>query len=256
MVCDEVRGVSRQQGRTWKEPPPRMLSDGSSQPMRSNPQTEKSVAPRRGLENLYARKPVFDICEDYDWRFIFTFKRGGTPALFAEYETLRENAPENRVEHRCGNLVQHFAWVNDLDYHGHSLCGFECREQRPDGETYFAWITNTRLGCGSVVTYANQGVRLRWKIENEGFNIQKNHGYALEHAYSANLEVAKIFYFLLQVAHTINQLVLKGSLLRAYRKQLGTLKNYLRRLADAFRKPIPPEAWNPDAARAMQIRFT
>jgi hypothetical protein len=207
-------------------------------------------------DNIYACKPVFDICECNGWRFIFTFKRGGTPALFAEYETLRENAPENRVERRCGDVIQHFAWLNDLDYHGHRLCGFECREQRRDGEAYFAWITNTPLGSRSVVTYANQGGRLRWRIENEGFNIQKNHGYALEHAYSANVEVAKIFYFFLQVAHAINQLILKGSLLRAYHKQLGTLKNYRRRLGDAFRKVIPPHAWNPDAARAMQIRFT
>lgn len=28
------------------------------------------------------------------------------------------------------------------------------------------------------------GGRLRWKIENEGFNIQKNLGYELEHKYS------------------------------------------------------------------------
>ena len=46
MVGDEASGVSHQQGRTWKEPLPRVLSDGSSQPMRRNPQTEKTVAPR------------------------------------------------------------------------------------------------------------------------------------------------------------------------------------------------------------------
>ncbi|NQT51229.1 hypothetical protein HQ576_04230 [bacterium] len=207
-------------------------------------------------DNLYVAKPVFDLCTRNGWRFIFTFKRGGTPARFAEYETLREAAPHNRVEHRCGDRVQHLAWVNDLDYHGHRLCAFECRESRPDGHAYFAWITNARLGYKSVITHANQGGRLRWKIENEGFNTQKNHGYALEHAYSANAEVAKIFYYFLQVAHAINQLVLKGSLLRAHRQQLGTLKNYRRLLGAAFRNSIPPHAWSSDAARAMQIRFT
>ena len=207
-------------------------------------------------DSLYACKPGFDLCEQHGWRFIFTFKRGRTPALFAEYEALRDLSPEHRAEERSGRWTQHFAWVNDLDYHGHRLCGFECREERPDGDAYFAWVTNTPLGCSSVVTYANQGGRLRWKIENEGFNIQKNHGYALEHAYSAKPDVAKIFYYLLQVGHCINQLMLKGSMLRDHRKQLGSLRNYLRRLAEAFRKPIPPEAWDPDAARARQIRFT
>jgi len=45
MADDEARGVSRQQGRTWKKPLPRMLSDGSSQPMRRNPQTKKTWLP-------------------------------------------------------------------------------------------------------------------------------------------------------------------------------------------------------------------
>ena len=45
MVCDEVRGVSREQGRTWKEPLPRVLSDGPSQPMRTDPQTKKTWLP-------------------------------------------------------------------------------------------------------------------------------------------------------------------------------------------------------------------
>ena len=88
------------------------------------------------------------------------------------------------------------------------------------------------------------------------FGILRLDGREVEVHLPQYIEVAKIFYFLLQVAHAINQLILKGSLLRAYRKQLGTLKNYRRRLGDAFRKVIPPDAWNPDAARAMQIRFT
>ena len=28
---------------------------------------------------------------------------------------------------------------------------------------------------------SNHGGRLRWKIENEGFNVQKNGGFGLEH---------------------------------------------------------------------------
>jgi len=31
----------------------------------------------------------------------------------------------------------------------------------------------------------------RWKIENEGFNIQKNHGYNLHHLYSKDTKAMK-----------------------------------------------------------------
>ena len=220
----------------------------------------KARFPRLGfvalLDGLYAGRPVFDECRRHGWRFIVTFKEGSLPNLFAEFQTLRDLAPRQRAEHRDGSVLQHFAWVNDLDYEGHPLTAFECREERPDGPHYFAWLTNTPLGCQSVITYANQGGRLRWKIENEGFRTQKHGGYELEHAYSTDPNVAKIFYYLIQVAHALTQLITHGSLLRDFRRRLGSLRNYRRRLAEALRHThIPPGAWDPAAARAIQIRF-
>jgi hypothetical protein len=184
---------------------------------------------------LYANQTVFAICRANDWRFIFTFKAGSLPALFAEYETLRDMEPQNRVKRREGTVLQRFAWVNDLEYEGHRLAAFECRETERDKEHSFAWITDLKVGCASVVTLANRGGRLRWKIENEGFNIQKNGGYELEHAYSQNENAGKSFYFLLQVAHALNQLMIKGGLLGDFFRTFGSIRNYLRRLAESLR---------------------
>jgi hypothetical protein len=187
---------------------------------------------------LYANGPVFDRCRENGWHFIFTFKSGSLPALFAEYQTLRDLSPKNRTEHQEGPVRQRFAWVNDLDYEGRSLSAFECQETASDGEHYFAWITDIKVGCASVDTLANQGGRRRWKIENEGFNIQKNGGYELEHAYSQNENAGKSLYFLLQVAHVLNQLMIKGGLLGDFFKTFGSIRNYLRRLAESLRQVL------------------
>lgn len=204
---------------------------------------------------LYANQTVLATCRRNGWHFIFTFKAGSLPALFAEYETLRDLSPRNRTERREGPIRQRFAWVKDLNHEGHRLAAFECRENGPDGEHYFAWITDLNVGCASVVTLANQGGRLRWKIENEGFNIQKHGGYGLEHAYSQNENAGKIFYFLLQVAHALNQLMIKGGLLGNFAQTFGSIRNYLRRLAESLRgvvidppgpDPTPPIA--PDSS--------
>jgi len=56
---------------------------------------------------------------------------------------------------------------------------------------------------------------VRWKIENEGFNVQKKGGYELEHAYTNHPNSAKVFYFLLQIAHLLAQLLYKTTLLKA-----------------------------------------
>ena len=78
------------------------------------------------------------------------------------------------------------------------------------------------------------GGRLRWKIENEGFNVQKNGGYGLEHAYTRNATASKVFYYLLQVAHIIAQLIEHGSLFRkAFPSGVGSAKNIALRLLEA-----------------------
>ena len=54
--------------------------------------------------------------------------------------------------------------------------------------------------------------RRRWKIENEGFNIQKNGTYNISHLCSRNENALKIHYLFIQIAHTIRQLLELGSL--------------------------------------------
>lgn len=49
--------------------------------------------------------------------------------------------------------------------------------------------------------------RKRWKIENEGFNQQKKHGYYLEHLYSHKYQAIKNHYYLMQIGHMISQLL-------------------------------------------------
>ena len=46
--------------------------------------------------------------------------------------------------------------------------------------------------------------RMRWRIENEGFNAQKKHGYYLEHLYSRNYQALKNHYYLIQIGHMIH----------------------------------------------------
>ena len=52
--------------------------------------------------------------------------------------------------------------------------------------------------------------RQRWRIENEGFNMQKNGTFDIEHVYSQNYNAIKAHYLFIQFAHTIRQLLEKG----------------------------------------------
>lgn len=71
--------------------------------------------------------------------------------------------------------------------------------------TEFKWITNIKLTKGNGEKIAKAG-RLRWKIENQGFNRQKHWQGHLEHACSWNAQAQKNHYLMQQIADFMRQL--------------------------------------------------
>ena len=87
--------------------------------------------------------------------------------------------------------------------------------------------------------------------------MQKNGGYALEHAYTRNAVSAKVFYLLLQLAHTLAQLIERGSLFRqAFPAGVGSAKNLAWRLLEAWRNVrLNSQLIDHMLSACVQIRF-
>jgi hypothetical protein len=201
------------------------------------------------LDGLFAGGPTFSICDQYRWKYIIVLQEDDLPSVNEEFASLLPLAPENHLRFRTGvqrEIHQDFRWINDIAYVDsknieHTVSVIECLETKPDSSqqpftTRFKWVTNFNVTTHKVLALTNQGGRLRWKIENEGFNVQKNEGFALEHVYSQDATAGKIFYLLLQIAHLLAQLIERGSLFRkAFPKGVGSAKNIAFRLLEAWR---------------------
>jgi len=201
------------------------------------------------LDGLFAGGPTFALCDQYHWEYLVVLTEDDLSSVHQEFELLMPLAPENYFTVHTGvqsEIKQVFRWMNDISYvdsekREHILSVMECLETRPDpkGErktTRFKWVTNLTVKTNNIRILTNQGGRLRWKIENEGFNVQKNGGYALEHAYSRNPTAAKVFYYILQIAHILAQLIEHGSLFRkAFPAGVGSAKNIAFYLLEAWR---------------------
>lgn len=224
------------------------------------------------LDGLYAGGPTFALCDRYHWKYLIVLQEKDLPSVHQEFEALMRLAPENHLRVLRGpasspEAQQDFRWVNQIGYvdserREHTVSVLECLETTPDlagppTTTRFKWVTNFTVTANRVTTLANEGGRLRWKIENEGFNIQKNGGFDLEHVYSHNPTASKIFYFLLQIAHTLLQLVEHGSLFRkAFPAGVGSSKNIAARLLEAWRNVrLSPAEWAHCLTARLQIRF-
>jgi hypothetical protein len=200
-------------------------------------------------DSLYGCGTAFTICEQNHWSFVLTFKPGRTPSLWKDFEGLLKLSPNNSLKCALADGTrQLFRWVNDLDYEDdegrrHKFNALLCEETSGQEKHTFAWTTDLPLRQNTVCAVAAQGGRVRSKIENQGFNIQKNSGLNLEHAYSTESDVLKAFYYLLQIAHLFLQMFEMGSLLQHLAKEydsspiqlFGSLKNLNQRLLECFR---------------------
>lgn len=169
-------------------------------------------------DGLYPNQTVFKICLNNNWNFIITLKDGNLKTLWEEinFELLiaKDTPLEKIIRYTATEkIIQSFRFINDLNYLGYALNWIECVERilKKDKEEKcrFVHITNLKINKNNVASVSGYG-RLRWKIENEGFNSQKNQGYGLEHKYARlNFNARKNYYQCLQIAHMINQLAVK-----------------------------------------------
>jgi hypothetical protein len=207
-------------------------------------------------DSLFGCGRVLQVCRDNSWSYLLVFKPGRTPALYEEFEQLLRLCPDNRLrrEGRDG-VVRAYRWVEGLRYEDSEgrkweLNALECKETVAGQTTTFAWVTDLKLSAKTVEEVTQSG-RDGWRIENEGFNCQKNSELKLEHAYSTDPQKLKSYYLLLQIAHVLIQLLERGSLLvrlaRQYGKSpwqlFGSQKNLARRLLEGMRYALVwPEA--------------
>jgi hypothetical protein len=212
----------------------------------------------------------FQLAKDFNASFVTVFKEGSIPTLWQEFQTLLPLCPKNHLEKTEDDWRHEYRWVNDLPYQDSDgrqwkLQAIQYKGEGPNGKvSHWAWLVSpdmivSRAMVEGIVWGAG---RPRWREENQGFNVQKNSGMNMEHAYTEK-EHFGVYYLLLQIAHILTQLLEKGSLLRALAAEfgkksavalLGSLKNIAACFVESLRNLVwPQEVFGP--AGRIQIRL-
>jgi hypothetical protein len=195
-------------------------------------------------DSLYAVDPVFNLCKEYNWQYIFTFKEGRTKSIWLEFEELKK-LENNSNGKGC-------IWVNEIGYMKNAVNVLEAKLVEDEKEKEFEFITNIPIKEKNAEKILFAG-RSRWKIENEGFNNQKNIKNNIEHLCCENYNAMKNHYLLVQLADILRQLFECGyELIRSLK---ASIKEISSRILESFRRDhLTPE----DIAnlnKRMQIRF-
>lgn len=149
-------------------------------------------------DSLYASEPAKDICHDNGWEFIIRYKTGSIPSITEEYEKIPEK-----------ETFRHAEFVNDIGYNGKAVNMLRYWEEKQEGgktvRVEFQWLTDIQITKKNAEKMAGAG-RKRWKIENEGFNRQKNWQGDITHACSHDATAMKNHYLMVQISDMVKQL--------------------------------------------------
>ncbi len=182
-------------------------------------------------DGLYPNSPFFNRCQQMGWPYIAAFKKGNLPSVWEEVESLIPITKDNTVSIDLpdGVTSKDYTWINDISYDDGELNWIRCTEKKPPhpknktGITQFVYVSSFKIDKTNHRDIVEAG-RRRQKIENEGFNTEKNGGYAMTHKYSRVSHIAyKNYYQSLQIAHIIVSIVELCSTIKEIRKKM-TLK--------------------------------
>lgn len=204
-------------------------------------------------DDLHSHQPLCQLLLEHELHFIMTCKEESHPALYREVELLsrlEDGIEEMTVRHWNGRTheLRTYRWVEQVpvragaDALAVNWCELTVvREDTGKPRYHNAWITSHELTKETVPQVAAAG-RAHWKVENENFNVLKNHGYHFEHNYGHGKQhLSAVLLTLLLLAflfHTV--LDLSCAPYQAIRQKLGarrTFFNDLRTLTRYFYFP-------------------
>lgn len=186
-------------------------------------------------DSLYSCESIYELCDECSWKFIFRFKEGRAKTLWKEIQAIKNIEDDKSTP----NLT----YINEVSYKKRLISAVDFTETKDetseDTDTNdkrpkkFVFVTNINLTKRNVVKIVATG-RSRWKIENQGFNNQKNIRYNIEHACCLDYQAIKNHYLLVQISDILRQLLENGS--GAIKELKAGIKEISSRILESFRR--------------------
>ena len=150
---------------------------------------------------LYATTPMINICKNHKWHYIFNLKQSRLKNVFEQFEDNINDFNEVTKEN--------YFLSSGIIFKENTLNAFRYIEIKKNKKIVFNYVSDLKIDNYNIEQIVTMG-RKRWKIENEGFNEQKNGTFNISHLCSRYENALKIHYLFIQIAHIIRQLLEYG----------------------------------------------
>ena len=180
-------------------------------------------------DDLYACQPVCQAMLDAGGDFLLTCKQPSHKTLHEYLDGIRPPTRRRTAGRGAKRRIHRYRWMTDLPIRDGDdalrVNWLETTSARPDGTVTYrgAFVTSLDVDRGNVAELADCA-RARWKIENETFNVLKQHGYHLEHNFGHGRDtLASVLVVLNLLAFALHTACdLAETLWQQARQRLGT----------------------------------
>lgn len=178
---------------------------------KEHPQLEMII----GGDDLYSHEPYVELLKSNRLHYVLVAKPSSHKELFEWVEEIDKMGEAIKGSWQTGPVCKrryyNYRIVKQVPLtksRGVYVNFVEVWETNKEGKLLYhnSWITDLDVEEGNVSVIVEIG-RSRWKIENEHFNVHKNHGYELEHNFGHGKQNLSTIFYLLNllgfVAHKI-----------------------------------------------------
>jgi hypothetical protein len=154
-------------------------------------------------DSLYSNQPFITSLNKHKFSYILVAKPDDHKTLYEDIQGFRRSNLLEKIEKKEKGRTYVYEWVNEVPLNGNldsPLVNFiQLTIFKGNKCTYRnAWVTDIPISTKNAIEMVRGG-RARWKIENEGFNTLKNHGYHLEHNFGHGANNLSEAFFLLNL---------------------------------------------------------
>ncbi len=201
-------------------------------------------------DDLYACQPVCQAVLNAGGDFLLTAKPDSHKTLYEYLDGIDLPTRRRTAGQGAKRRVHRYRWMADLPIRdgGDALRvnWLAIESARPDGKVTYrgAFVTSLDVNRDNVAELADCA-RARWKIENEAFNVLKQHGYHLEHNFGHGKDtLASVLVVLNLLAFALHTACdLAEALWRQARQRLGTRSRLFEHLRTVTEYQVFPN-WN------------
>jgi len=204
-----------------------------------------------GGDGLFSKQPIIEDVLERKMHYLFVAKPDDHKYMMEWLDTY-SSLNEFCFTDSKGNMHE-YKWMNDVPLNGREdsarvnylMCTVTGYRKNGEAKRSYknSWVTDIEVNEKNIKALVRAG-RCRWKVENEVFNVMKNHGYDMERNYGHGSQNLCFNFFLLTLLafshHQVYELTDK--LYKACREKFGNKRHFWETFR-AYIKIIVYETW-------------